>query len=141
MSDPAREIAVAILRRRDEILVSPVPDHVKGITGWRAPGGGIESGERAEEAVVREIREELGVTVIDPQQLATIDNVFVYLGRAGHELVHVYAVAFEDDRLYEIDRFECVESGGVPFACVWRPISAFGPAAPLYPEGLLSLLG
>lgn len=31
--------------------------------GWELPGGKVEPGERAEDAVVREIREELGCTV------------------------------------------------------------------------------
>jgi 8-oxo-dGTP pyrophosphatase MutT (NUDIX family) len=135
-----RAIAIAVLRRGDEILVSEVPDRMKNVTGWRPPGGGIEFGERGAETVVREIDEELGVRVEDPRYLGTIENIFTYLGIDGHQLVRVYAVRFADARLYEQDSFECVEANGVAFTCVWKPIADFGERAPLYPDGLLELI-
>ncbi len=139
MNVPAREIAVAILRRGDEILVSDVPDPVKGLTGWRPPGGGVERGERPEDTVMRELREELAVEVAGPRALAVIDNRFVYLGRRHREIVHVFAVTFADPALYARERFSCVE-GAQPFTCAWRDLSSFGASAPLYPEGLSALL-
>jgi 8-oxo-dGTP pyrophosphatase MutT (NUDIX family) len=96
-----RAIAIAVLRRGDEILVSEVPDAVKGMTGWRPPGGGIEFGERGAETVVREIEEELGVRVGDPRYLGTVENIFTYLGVEGHQLVRVYQVRFADSELYK----------------------------------------
>jgi ADP-ribose pyrophosphatase YjhB (NUDIX family) len=136
-----RAIAIGIIRRRDEILVFAVPDEVKGVTGWRAPGGGIEFGERGEDTVARELQEELGVRVVGPRYLGTIENVFVYQGEPGHEIVRAYEVRFADGSLYERDRFECVEANGARFTCVWRRLAEFGGGAPLYPEGLLPLLG
>ena len=38
--------------------------------GWEFPGGKIEAGETAQEAIVREIKEELAVT-IHPEKLIT----------------------------------------------------------------------
>ena len=89
--DLARPVAVALIRRNDEILVFEVPDPVERLTGWRLPGGTIEFGERGRETVVREIREELDVEVVDVGYLGTVENIFTYLGVAGHELVRVYA--------------------------------------------------
>ncbi len=138
--DLDRAIAIAVLRRGDEILVSEVPDPAKRITGWRPPGGGIEFGERGAETVVREIDEELGVRVEDPRYLGTIENIFTFLGGAGHQLVRVYAVRFQDPQLYERERFECVEANGARFLCVWKAIAHFDERAPLYPDGLLDLI-
>lgn len=136
----ARPVAVALIRRDDEILVFSVPDDVKHVVGWRPPGGTIEFGEQGSDAVVREIHEELGVDVVEPLYLGTIENIFTYLGAVGHELVRVYAVRFADERLYERVSFECVEANGVRFACVWKPIAGFRSGVPLYPDGLLELI-
>ena len=135
-----RAIAIAVLRRGDEILVSEVPDPTKNITGWRPPGGGIEFGERGAETVVREIDEELGVRIEDPRYLGTVENIFRYLGVQGHQLVRVYEVRFADPELYKRDHFDCVESIGIRFTCVWKPIAGFSERAPLYPNGLMELI-
>lgn len=135
-----RPIAIAIIRRREEILVFAVPDEVKGVTGWRAPGGGIEFGERGEETVVREIREELGAELVDARYLGTVENIFTYLGRPGHEIVRVYEAEFADAALYSRERFDCVESNLAEITCVWRSLTDFRAGTPLYPNGVLDLL-
>ncbi len=140
MTGGPRAIAIAIFRRRDEILVSAVPDAVKDVTGWRPPGGGIEFGERGEDTVAREMREELGTEVAQTRYLGTIENLFAYLGRRGHEIVRVYEATFADARLYERERFECIEEVSGPFFCVWRRLDEFRAGTPLYPDGLLELL-
>jgi ADP-ribose pyrophosphatase YjhB (NUDIX family) len=136
----ARPVAVALIRRGDDVLVFDVPDAVKGVVGWRLPGGTIEFGERGSETVVREIREELGVEVVEPAYLGTLENIFTYLGALGHELVRVYAVRFADARLYGQNRFECLESDGGGFTCVWKGVGDFRAGALLYPDGLLELI-
>lgn len=138
--DLARPVAVALIRRGDDLLVSDVPDTVKGVVGWRPPGGTIEFGERGSEAVVREIREELGVEIVEATYLGTVENIFTYLGIDGHELVRVYAARFADQRLNERDHFDCIEANGARFTCIWKPIADFRAGAPLYPDGLLEMM-
>jgi ADP-ribose pyrophosphatase YjhB (NUDIX family) len=133
-------VAIALIRRGDEVLVFEVPDAVKGVVGWRPPGGTIEFGERGSDTVVREIREELGVEISGAAYLGTVENMFTYLGAQGHELVRVYAAHFADQRLYERDHFDCIEAHGARFICVWKPIADFRAGVPLYPEGLLEML-
>jgi ADP-ribose pyrophosphatase YjhB (NUDIX family) len=136
----ARPIAVAVLRRGDQILVCAVPDSVKDVVGWRPPGGTIEFGERGSETVVRELLEELSVQIVGPVYLGTVENIFTYLGRTGHELVRAYAARFADPRTYDREQFDCVESDGGGFTCVWKSIAEFRAGAPLYPDGLLELI-
>ena len=136
----ARPVAIAIIRRDDEILVVEVPDAVKGVVGWRPPGGTIEFGERGADTVVREIREEFGVELASTEYLGTVENIFSYLGATGHEIVRVYAAGFVDPAQYERDRFSCIESDGADFTCVWKPIADFRAGSRLYPEGLLELI-
>jgi ADP-ribose pyrophosphatase YjhB (NUDIX family) len=136
----ARPVALALIRRGDDVLVSEVPDAVKGVVGWRLPGGTIEFGERGSDTVVREIHEELGVEIQGATYLGTVENIFTYMGAQGHELVRVYAARFADQRLYERERFDCIEANGPRFTCVWKPIGDFRAGVPLYPEGLLELI-
>ena len=137
----ARPVAIALIRRGDEILVFDVPDAVKDVVGWRPPGGTIEFGERGADTVVREIREELGVEIADVAYIGTVENIFTYLGVAGHDIVRVYAARFVDQREYERSRFECIEGNGARFTCVWKPLADFRAGVPLYPDGLLALMG
>lgn len=58
--DPVRlNFAAACIRQGDRILLQRRGDH----DGWGFPGGAIELGESAEEAVIREVREETGLVI------------------------------------------------------------------------------
>jgi ADP-ribose pyrophosphatase YjhB (NUDIX family) len=73
-------MALALIRRRDEVLVEEGRDDVKNETFFRLLGGRIEFGERGADAVRRELREELGVESAVNHYLTTIENVFTYEG-------------------------------------------------------------
>ncbi|MEM3731765.1 MAG: NUDIX hydrolase [Candidatus Bathyarchaeia archaeon] len=42
---------------------------------WSVPGGLVELGEKAESAVVREVKEETGLDVAEPQLIDVVDNI------------------------------------------------------------------
>ncbi|MFM8748398.1 MAG: NUDIX hydrolase [Aestuariivirga sp.] len=56
-----------------------------GLPFWMLPGGRIEGGERAVDALRREVREELGADVKAIEFLWFIENLFQVDGRAFHE--------------------------------------------------------
>jgi 8-oxo-dGTP diphosphatase len=62
MSPEIIEIALAIVHRHDRWLVAKRPAHVHLGGQWEFPGGKLENGERAEQAALREVAEECGVT-------------------------------------------------------------------------------
>ena len=72
--------ALALTPDREVILVK-----LRYASGWRLPGGGRDAAEPAEEAVLRELREEIGMTAhgavrpltgIDPSLVVVEDVVY-----------------------------------------------------------------
>jgi ADP-ribose pyrophosphatase YjhB (NUDIX family) len=134
-----RPIALAVPRRGDDILVFEYHDPTKDQTFYRPLGGGIEFGETAESAVRRELREELGVDLLDVRRLGVLENIFHGFGRDGHEIAFVFGCRLADQTLYERDFVgEILDDAGTKV--MWRPLSGVRPDGPLYPEGLADLL-
>lgn len=137
-----RPIAICVFRRDNRILVSEGYDPVKNETFYRPLGGMIEFGEHSAQTVHREIREEIGAEVADLRYLGTLENIFVYDGWPGHEIVMVYDGTLKDGSLYRRDRIEVAETGSEETTmAVWKDLREFAPdRPPLYPHGLLELL-
>lgn len=136
-----RPIAIAIIRREEEILVFEGHDPIKGETFYRPLGGGIEFGERGEEAVRREIREELNLELDEVHYLGTLENIFVHDGHPGHEIVQVYDAIPADTSLYQLETMTAQEDNGEQLDVMWKDLSSLaGSETPLYPDGLLELL-
>ena len=56
-------VACALIDRDGRVLIAQRPDG-KGMAGlWEFPGGKIETGERPEQTLIRELHEELGIHV------------------------------------------------------------------------------
>ncbi len=135
-----RPLAICVFRDGDRILAAEGYDTVKRQTFYRPLGGKIEFGERGVETVARELMEEIGETVIDVRYIGTLENIFTYQGRPGHEIVLVYDGKFSDESVYRRDEIEGVE-GQASFKSYWKSLAYFRDGnAPLYPDGLLELL-
>jgi len=80
MSRAIRPIALGVIRRGSEILVFDAFDSVKRERFHRLLGGGIEFGERAEDAVVREMREETGSEARASRLLGVLESFFTFEG-------------------------------------------------------------
>ena len=136
-----RVLAVAIIRRGDQILVFESADPSKPGTFYRPLGGAIELGERAEEALRREFREELGADLAELRYLETLENLFTYDGEPGHEYVRVYEARLVDDDLYKAEALTGQEENGAAFDVVWLDLDrARRGEVPLYPDGLIDVL-
>jgi len=120
-------------------LVARGFDEVKSERFLRPIGGEVEFGESARNALAREVREELGLELQNPTCLGVLENVFSYAGKPGHEVVFVYDAKFTDSSVYARDELPLAEDVW-DGAARWVDLDLL-PAEPLYPEGLLELLG
>lgn len=66
---------------------------------WSLPKGHIEAGESPEEAAVREVREETGITSAITRSLGVIDFWFMAEGKRIHKTVHHFLFAEKSGEL------------------------------------------
>ena len=71
------QVAVGVVRNTDgQVLISLRDESLHQGGLWEFPGGKIESGESAEEALARELKEELAITVIAATPLITVKHQY-----------------------------------------------------------------
>lgn len=56
-------VAIALVNEKNEILLAQRPEGKRLAGSWEFPGGKVEPGETPEAALVREIKEELGIDI------------------------------------------------------------------------------
>jgi A/G-specific adenine glycosylase len=92
---PRYTVVVGVIRKQGRILIDKRKP--EGLLGglWEFPGGKQEHGETLEAALLREIREELGIRIRIERPLATVDHAY------SHFRIRLHA-------------FECVYVSGTP---------------------------
>ena len=66
------EVVAAIIKRGEAVFATQ-RGYGDQAGGWEFPGGKVEPGETGQQAIVREIREELGATIAVDGFLTTVD--------------------------------------------------------------------
>ncbi|MGB3368972.1 MAG: inorganic diphosphatase [Acidaminobacteraceae bacterium] len=90
-----RNTVKAIIKSEEKILV--LEEEYQGKTYYHLPGGGIEYLEESDDALVREIYEEIGCKIETYSLYKTITNIFELDGMKAHEILQVYKVVLEID--------------------------------------------
>jgi ADP-ribose pyrophosphatase YjhB (NUDIX family) len=99
----------------------------------RLIGGSVDLGETHQDAIVREVDEELGATIHDLDFVATVENIFWIDGVLGHEIVFLHSGRLEPQPA--VRDATLTESDGSLVPVVWRPFDDTGEPLPLYPAG------
>ena len=68
------EVVAAVIRADSKILITRRPDHVHLAGLWEFPGGKVAAGESFDEALRREIREELGIKIRVNDEFFTVEH-------------------------------------------------------------------
>lgn len=66
-------VAVGVIRRGDLIFISKRPDALHQGGRWEFPGGKVEAGESVQQALARELHEEVALTVTSASPLLVLE--------------------------------------------------------------------
>jgi 8-oxo-dGTP pyrophosphatase MutT (NUDIX family) len=136
-----RSVSLCVFLNDNRILVFEGHDKVKNETFYRPLGGGIEFGETADEAVRRELMEEIQAEVDDIRFLGALENIFTLNGDSYHEIVMIHDGVLKESGLYEQAVIDGKEANGEIIRAMWMRLDEFGEGKSiLYPNGLLELL-
>lgn len=136
-----RPIVLAVIVRPADraILVMRGYDRHKLQEFYRPLGGGIEFGETSQQALQREMVEELGVTVRLVRNLGTLESIFVHDGAPYHELVILWLAEFDNPALYLEATLPYYENDHQDIAHWVQPAELRAQGIPLYPDELTEL--
>ena len=111
--NPRASTAAFILNSKGELLVARRgKEPAKGTLDL--PGGFVDNEETAEQGMVREIKEETGLTACDMKYLFSIPNVYRYSGMDIHTLDLFFLCHVEDDTF--------VKAADDAAECFWVPL-------------------
>ncbi len=134
-----RHISLALISRErvrgKSFLLEKGYDSVKDEYFYRPLGGGVECNEKANEALVREFKEELNIDILVMSFLGNIESIFEYEGQKGHEFVSLYNACLVRRNLYKQDYFKrCDNDIG---QAVWKSLlEVDAEECKLYPIGI-----
>lgn len=127
-----RTNALCMFLHEGNILAGKGVDKKTDKVFYRLFGGGIEIGETSEEAIIREIKEELGATAINLKKLSVTENIFEYQGNKMHEITFLYKGDILEKSFYENKDIARIDKEGYAY---WIPIQdILSGKNILYPE-------
>jgi 8-oxo-dGTP diphosphatase len=93
MNKERAKVGTAVIVRKDGFLLMQKRRGSHGSGTWSVPGGHIEFGESPEECVIRETKEETGVTIGNVRFIGMINDVMAAEGK------HYVTLWFEADHV------------------------------------------
>ena len=107
---PYTEVVAALIWKEEKFLICQRPAHKGNALLWEFVGGKVEKGESLEEALVRECREELAVTVSVGEKFFEVEHeypdIYVHLTLFDAEMIEGEPKLLEHNDLRWITRDE-----------------------------------
>lgn len=120
MLDPAGKklLTLCFIRKGNEILLG-MKKRGKGMGNWNGFGGKVEPGETIEHAAIREVQEEVGMSVSNIEQMGTID--FTLPGEEQIWQVHIFQTTTFSGEPVETDemRPQWFSLEDIPYQQMW----------------------
>lgn len=137
-----RPRVICIFRHQGNILVRKHKNPKVQAPFYRPIWGNIKFGEYSRDAILREVWQQFGTSVVNLRYLATLEDILRFNERASHEIVQVYEGEFVNKNLYQSFTLPNMEDNWELFSVAWKPFADFsGKNAPLLsPDGLLEVL-
>jgi 8-oxo-dGTP diphosphatase len=114
--------AYAVVVAGDRILLTELAGSTRSAGAWTLPGGGLDHGETPVDAVVREVFEETGHTVVAPRLVDVGSAHFVGRSPSGRlEDFHGIRIVYRAD-VEQVREPEVLDVGGSTSAAAWVPL-------------------
>lgn len=113
-----RPVAQCLLVHENKVLLQEIL--WLGHRIMRPPGGGIDFGEHSVEAVRREIMEEVGSHITEPELLLILEHPrkLADLGYQQHEIIFMYKARLLREELHHLDMVP-LDDNGHPGRAYW----------------------
>lgn len=110
-------VAAAIIGDDNKILLAQRPDHVHQGGLWEFPGGKVECGEVAREALTRELYEELAISVLTATPLIQIEHCYPKIESSFSKINNSYP-----EKKILLDVWLVTKYAGIPLGNEGQPI-------------------
>ena len=123
MKKEIRVKAMCLIEHNGKLLLCNGYDSVKKEKFLRLVGGSIDFGEMAEDAVRREVKEELGSNLENLKFITVIESIFVHEGEKGHEVIFLYKGDLTNKDIYNTEKVPILDRREDWKDAEWIPIS------------------
>lgn len=113
--------AIGVFVKDNKTLASKGFDEKKGKTFYRGIGGGVHFRETSQDAMKREVKEELGCEVENLKLVDVAENIFTFNGEDRHQVIFLYTGDLSNKDLYKQNKIHIVEPYS-EFDAEWVPI-------------------
>lgn len=114
---------MCLIEHNGKLLLCNGYDSVKKEKFLRVVGGSIDFGEKAEDAVRREVKEELGSNLENLKFITVIESIFVHEGKKGHEVIFLYKGDLVNKDIYNTEKVPILDRREDWKDAEWIPIS------------------
>lgn len=126
--------SIGVFVKDGKTLVAKGFDEKKNEVFYRGIGGSVNFRETSQDAMNREVKEELGCAIENLRLIDVAENIFTFNGEDRHQIIFLYTGNLTDEALYEQDKIHIVEPS-YEFDAEWIPIeNILNGKALLYPS-------